>query len=112
MTAMCLALVPLNMSLSVVDHTDKKVRRKMLRNIRYTVSAFCLVILVGFQSFTFTVITSNICDDANCEMGGGAGFSTAAVLCFFFSGLVFLVMGDFQKLKMQKSRCSIGHRCL
>jgi hypothetical protein len=108
MTAMCLALVPLIMSLSAVDHTDKKVRRKTLRNIRYTVSAFCLVILVGFQSFTFAVITSDFCDEAEHETGGGAGFSPAAVLCFFFSGLVFLVMGDLPEIEDAEADAASG----
>jgi hypothetical protein len=65
-----------------------------LRPARYLVSAFCFLILVVFQSVTFAVITSDFCDDADCNVGRGAGFSIAAVFCFFFSGLLFLVMRD------------------
>jgi hypothetical protein len=65
------------------------------RYVRYLVCALCLLILVVFQSVTFAVITSDFCDDADCELGRGAGFSIAAVLCFFFSGFLFLVMRDY-----------------
>jgi hypothetical protein len=65
-----------------------------LRTVRYAVAALCLVLLVVFQSVTFAVITSDFCDDADCDLGRAAGFSIAGVLCFFFSGLVFLVMKD------------------
>jgi hypothetical protein len=64
------------------------------RPVRYLVSALCFLILVVFQSVTFAVITSDFCDDADCDLGRGAGFSIAAVLCFSFSGLLFLVMRD------------------
>jgi hypothetical protein len=68
--------------------------KKLSRNMRYIFSAFCLVILVVFQSVTFAVITSDFCDKTDCELSQGARLSIAAVLCFFFSGLLFLVMGD------------------
>jgi hypothetical protein len=42
------------------------------RALRYLVSALCLLILVVFQSVTFAVVNSNVCDDADCEMGRGA----------------------------------------
>jgi hypothetical protein len=65
-----------------------------LRPVRYAVAALCLLILVVFQSVTFAVITSDFCDDADCKMGRGARFSIAAVFCFFFGGLLFLVTRD------------------
>jgi hypothetical protein len=70
-------------------------RRFCLRHLRYTVPALCLVVLVPFQSaVTLLVMTSDFCDNADCEMGDGAWISIAGVLCFFFSGILFLVMGD------------------
>jgi hypothetical protein len=91
MTAFFLSYFPLLLSGIVFDHT---INKKLRRNMRYIFSAFCLVILVGFQSVTFTVIASDFCDIADCEPSQGAWFSIAAVLCFFFSGLLILVTGD------------------
>jgi hypothetical protein len=62
-----------------------------LRPVRYVVTALCLLILVVFQGVTFAVVTSDLCDDADCKMGLGARYSIAAVFCFFFSGHLFLV---------------------
>jgi hypothetical protein len=75
-------------------------RRFCLRHLRYTVPALCLVVLVPFQSaVTVLVMTSDFCDNADCEMGDGAWISIVAVLCFFFSGILFLVMGDPPELE-------------
>jgi hypothetical protein len=73
-----------------VAHGNEKLRG----NVRYAASALCLVVLVVFQSVIFAVITSDFCDKTDCELSQGARLSIAAVLCFFFSGLLFLVMGD------------------
>lgn len=84
-------LFSLVLNLIVEDNYN---RRFSLRHLRYTVPALCLVILVPFQSATLLVLTSDFCDNADCEMGDGAWISISAVLCFFFSGILFLVMGD------------------
>jgi hypothetical protein len=74
---------------------DRSLGRFSLRHLRYTVPALCLVVLVPFQSaVTWLLMTSDFCDSADCTMGDGAWISIAAALCFFFSGLLFLVMGD------------------
>jgi hypothetical protein len=65
-----------------------------LRPVRYAVAALCLLILVVFQAVTFAVVTSDFCDDANCKMGRGARYGIDAIVCFFFSGLLFLVTSD------------------
>jgi hypothetical protein len=65
-----------------------------LRPMRYLLSALCLLILVVFQSVTFAVMNSDVCDGADCKMDRGAWFAIAAVFCFFFSGLLFLVTKD------------------
>jgi hypothetical protein len=57
----------------------------------YAAAVLCLGIMVVFQSVTFAVIASDFCDDADCELGNGAGFSLTAVLCSFFSGVVSLL---------------------
>jgi hypothetical protein len=64
------------------------------RPVRYVITALCLLILVVFQAVTFAVVTSDFCDDADCKMGRGARYSIAAVFCFFFGGLLFLVTTD------------------
>jgi hypothetical protein len=65
-----------------------------LRPVRYVVAALCLFILVAFQAVTFAVVTSDFCDDADCKMGRGARFSIGAIVCFFLTGHLFLVMRD------------------
>jgi hypothetical protein len=65
-----------------------------LRPVRYVVAALCLLVLAVFQAVTFAVVTSDFCDDADCQMSRGARFSTGAMVCFFCSGLLFLVTRD------------------
>jgi hypothetical protein len=65
-----------------------------LRPVRYVVAALCLLILVAFQAVTFAVVTSDFCDDADCKMGRGARFSIGAIVCFFLTGHLFIVMRD------------------
>jgi hypothetical protein len=85
-----LGIMGINLSLFIFGFTFFA----YLRPVRYAVYAFCLFILVVFQSIIFAVITSEFCGDADCKLGRGAGFSIASVFCFFFSGILFVVTGD------------------
>jgi hypothetical protein len=66
-----------------------------VRGVRFFNFVFLSVALTTSQGLTFLVFHSDLCSEKGCTFSRGAGFSVAAMISFFLSGLCFLATKDY-----------------
>jgi len=72
-----------------------------VRGVRYFNIFILSAVLTTMQGLTFLVFQSSFCEENGCSPGRGAGFSIAAVFCFFIAGLIFWRTTDYPGDRVQ-----------
>eukprot|EP00537_Pseudo-nitzschia_pungens_P012608 CAMPEP_0172388126 /NCGR_PEP_ID=MMETSP1061-20121228/5284_1 /TAXON_ID=37318 /ORGANISM="Pseudo-nitzschia pungens, Strain cf. pungens" /LENGTH=315 /DNA_ID=CAMNT_0013117941 /DNA_START=36 /DNA_END=980 /DNA_ORIENTATION=+ len=75
-----------------------------VRGVRYFNAVFLCVIITTLQGITFVTFSSSLCDEYGCTFSRSAGFSAAAMLCFFSSGLFFFGTTNYRGPKWNGER--------
>jgi hypothetical protein len=65
------------------------------KGFRYALGGILCIVLVILQSLSFLVLSTNWCDDKNCEFGRAGGYVIGATVCFFLGGACFFVTKDY-----------------
>jgi hypothetical protein len=79
-----------------------------VRGVRYFNSFILSVVLVICQGLTLLVFRSDLCNEYGCTFSRGAGFSVAAVACFFLAGICFLFTKDYPGDRVVESPAATG----
>ena len=73
-----------------------------VKALRAVVAFMLCVALALFQCLIFLVFTTDLCSEHACTFSRSAGWSVGAALCYFVSGVCYLLMSDYPGQKTAK----------
>lgn len=73
-----------------------------VKALRAVIAFMLCVALALFQCLIFLVFTTDLCSEHECTFSRSAGWSVGAALCYFVSGVCYLLMSDYPGQKTAK----------